>query len=231
MGHPLPIPVLPTRSLSALEALRAALLGGEFKPGERLHEVRVAERLRVSRTPVRAALQKLSAEGFLDYAPNRGYAVRDFPIAEVIAAYEIRAVLEGLAARLAAERGLTEAQRGALEQALADWDALLARGGLAPADRAVYSAVNAAIHETLHAAAGSRLLGDMIPLCQRVPFSSPRNVVAVEEREVRRRHDDHHRIVEAVMAREPWRAEVLMREHVAGVKTSLVRSLETRGAG
>jgi GntR family transcriptional regulator of vanillate catabolism len=63
-----------------------------------------------------------------------------------------------------------------------------------------------------------------------VPVSSSRNIVAFEHRDVRRRHDDHHRIFEAVMARDPWRAELLMREHVSGVKASLIRSLSAREA-
>ncbi|WP_053220903.1 GntR family transcriptional regulator [Methylobacterium indicum] len=208
-----------------IETLRSAILGGEFAPGERLHEVKLTARLGVSRTPVRSALQKLASEGLLDYAPNRGYAMRDFPVDEIISAYEVRAVLEGLAARLATERGLTAVHRALLERALADGDQLLAGGALSPVDRGVYRDVNSTIHETIHAAAGSRMLADMVRLCQHVPVSSPRNVVAFEVRDVRRRHDDHHRIVEAILSRESWRAEMLMRDHVASVKTSLIRSL------
>jgi GntR family transcriptional regulator of vanillate catabolism len=62
-------------------------------------------------------------------------------------------------------------------------------------------------------------------LSQQVPVSSPRSIVKFEHRDVRRRHDDHHRIFEAVLGREPWRAEMLMRDHVASVKTAMVRSL------
>jgi GntR family transcriptional regulator of vanillate catabolism len=60
--------------------------------------------------------------------------------------------------------------------------------------------------------------------------SSSRNIVAFEHRDVRRRHDDHHRIYEAVVAQEPWRAEMLMREHVSSIKTSLIRALSERKA-
>jgi GntR family transcriptional regulator of vanillate catabolism len=65
---------------------------------------------------------------------------------------------------------------------------------------------------------------------QQVPVSSPRNVVGFEQRDVRRRHDDHHRIFEAISGRDPWRAEMLMRDHVASVKSSVVRSLSASGA-
>jgi GntR family transcriptional regulator, vanillate catabolism transcriptional regulator len=215
----------PTRSASVIEALRDAILSGAFEPGERLHEVKLTQRLGVSRTPVRSALQTLASEGLLDYAPNRGYAMRAFPVSEIISAYDVRAVLEGLAARLAAERGLDAAHHAELERALEEGDRLLASGDLSTSDRGTYGAINTAFHETIHAAAGSRMLGDMVRLCQHVPISSPRNIVAFEMRDVRRRHDDHHRVFEALVARDLWRAEMLMRDHVASVKTSLVRSL------
>ncbi len=219
-----------TRSESVVEALRVAILAGQFQPGERLHEVKLTALLEVSRTPVRAALQKLASEGLLDYTPNRGYTLREFSLGEVVNAYEVRAVLEGLAARLSAERGLSESGRAAISQALRDGDDLLRHGHLLDEHRAEYGRINAAIHETIHAAAGSRLLSDMVYLCQQVPVSSPRNVVAFEERDVRRRHDDHHRIFEAIISRDPWRAEMLMRDHVASVKSSLVRSLSSPAA-
>jgi GntR family transcriptional regulator of vanillate catabolism len=225
----LPAPEAPfsTRFESVVEALRTAILSGEFQPGERLHEVKLTTLLGVSRTPVRAALQKLASEGLLDYTPNRGYTLREFSISEVISAYEIRAVLEGLAARLSAERGLGVSEIAALQQALRDGDDLLRNGQITDEHRSQYSRINASFHETIHASAGSRLLNDTVYLCQQVPVSSPRNVVAFEERDVRRRHDDHHRIFEAIIGREPWRAEMLMRDHVASIKSSLVRSLSS----
>ena len=221
---------LATRFESVVETLRAAVLAGEFQAGERLHEVKLTARLGVSRTPVRAALQKLASEGLLDYTPNRGYTLREFSISEVIGAYDVRAVLEGLAARLSAERGLNVSEIATLQQALRDGDDLLRNGQITDDHRAQYSRMNACFHETIHGSAGSRLLNETVYLCQQVPVSSPRYIVAFEERDVRRRHDDHHRIFEAIIGREPWRAEMLMRDHVAGVKSSLVRSLSSPAA-
>jgi GntR family transcriptional regulator of vanillate catabolism len=149
---------------------------------------------------------------------------------EVISAYEVRAVLEGLAARLSAERGLNVGEIGTLQQALRDGDDLLRNGHITDEHRSEYSRINACFHVTIHASAGSRLLNDMVYLCQQVPVSSPRNVVAFEEVDVRRRHEDHHRIFEAIVGREPWRAEMLMRDHVASVKSSLIRSLASPAA-
>ena len=219
-----------TRYEAVVEKLRAAVLAGEFAAGERLHEMRLTDRLGVSRTPVRAALQKLASEGLLEYTPNRGYTMREFSVGEIVRAYEVRAVLEGLAARLTAERGLGEDDRAVMVQALRDGDDLLRHWQFSDQHRSAYGRTNATFHETIHAAAGSRMLTDMVFLCHQVPVSSPRNVVAFEEKDVRRRHDDHHRIFEAIIGREPWRAEVLMRDHVASVKSSLVRSLSSPDA-
>src|ERR1700754_2938320 len=113
------------RALSVMDQIREAVLNGSVAAGERLNEVRLSRTLAVSRTPVRAALQALAGEGLLDYAPNRGFSVREFPINAIVDAYEIRAALEGVAARFAAERGLSEADRASIEQALAAGDTLL----------------------------------------------------------------------------------------------------------
>ncbi|TPG59738.1 GntR family transcriptional regulator [Roseomonas nepalensis] len=209
------------RSLSVADELRAAVIAGEFGPGERLQEVRLSKRLGVSRTPVRLALQALAADGLLEHAPRRGYSVRRFDATEILNAFEIRAALEGLAARFAAERGLEEAARARLEAILAEGDALLSRGELPEGSRPAYIRMNAAFHEALHGASGSRMLGEMLRLSQNLPLSSHHHVVAFEYRRVRRRHDDHHRILEAVLRRDARRAENLMCDHVASIKAGL----------
>ena len=85
--------------------LREMILRGELAPGERLAEVALAERLGVSRTPIRQALPALAREGLLAAAGRRGYVVRSFSPQDVIDAIETRGLLEGLAARRIAERG------------------------------------------------------------------------------------------------------------------------------
>ncbi|WNV12401.1 GntR family transcriptional regulator [Tardiphaga sp. 709] len=217
------------RSLSVTDQIRNAILDGTVSAGERINEVRFSKTLEVSRTPVRAALQALAGEGLLDYEPNRGFTVREFPLSAIVDAYEIRASLEGVAARFAAERGLSAEERAIIEESLVAGDKLLARGEFAEGDLTIYRGINGDFHDTLLGAARNRMLAEMIRICHHVPMSSSRNIVAFEHRDVRRRHDDHHRIYDAIMAREPWRAEILMREHVSGVKSSLVKSLIERG--
>lgn len=227
--EPSTTPRIGNRSLSVMDQIRDAILAGTVTAGERINEVRLSKTLHVSRTPVRAALQALAGEGLLDYAPNRGFIVREFPLSAIVDAYEIRASLEGVAARFAAERGLSAEERAIIEESLTAGDKLLARGEFAEGDLIIYRGINGDFHDTLLGAARNRMLAEMIRICHHVPMSSSRNIVAFEHHDVRRRHDDHHRIYEAIMAREPWRAEILMREHVSSVKSSLVKSLIERG--
>lgn len=215
-----------TRSLSVMDRLREEILSGNHGAGRRLNEVHLSQALDVSRTPVRAALQALAGEGLLDYEPNRGFTVRAFQLSEIIEAYDIRASLEGIAARFAAQRGLSAQEKAIIEKSLGDGDKLLKRGSFKSGDLSSYRIINGNFHDAVLGAAQNRMLGEMIRICQHVPISSSRNIVAFHYQDVRRRHDDHHRIYEAISAHESWRAETLMREHVASIRAALVRSMQ-----
>lgn len=190
-------------------------------------EVHLSERLNVSRTPIRAALQSLAGEGLLVHSPNRGYYVREFSLDDIVQAYEIRAVLEGLAAKRASQIGLTRELMVAAEKALHDGDRLIEKGQFTPEDRSTYGRINTAFHDVIHTAGRSSMIKDMLRVSQQIAPSSHHNVIAFEHRDVRRRHDDHHRIYEAILSRDGGRAEMLMRDHVESVKLSLIRTLHT----
>ena len=211
-----------TLAQSVTERLRAALLAGRFGPGEKLSEESLSEMLLVSRTPVRSALHRLAAEGLLDYVPNRGFSVRGTDARRLQSIFDVRGVLEGLAARGAAENGLAPAQQAEYAKALATGDRIFARKRLVAADRAAFSDVNARIHETILNAADNRMLGDMLALCHNIPASSERNVLWGDFEWLRRSHDDHHRLFEALLARDAHRAEQLMREHIYTVRAKLL---------
>jgi GntR family transcriptional regulator, vanillate catabolism transcriptional regulator len=217
-------PANPTRSAWLVEHLRQGLLDGRYPLGRRLNEVQLSKELEVSRTPVRAALQMLAGEGLLHHTPNKGFTVRDFALSEIVDAYEMRALAEGLAARLAAERGVSEDDRRLIEETLAEGDRILSRRSSREAQRAGYARVNATFHSTIHRAAGSDLVKDVVRLCQRMPQTSAHNVVAFELPDIRERHRAHHHIYDAVLGREGHAAEQLMRQHVLSVKISMVRS-------
>ncbi len=210
-------------SARVTESVRAAVLDGALPPGSRINEVQLSRTLGVSRTPVRSALQALVGEGLVTYIPNKGYRTRVLELSEVVDAFEMRALAEGLAARLAAERGLTAEDEVAIEEALAQGDAALKNEDHEQA-RLQYSHANQAFHEAIHRAAKSGLVVDVINLCQRVPEALTRNVMAFSIDDVATRNALHHRIYEAILARKPREAQELMVEHVTHVRRAFTRA-------
>ncbi len=116
-----------SQMMRALLRLRELILSGEFEPGERMSELPLVERLGVSRTPLRLALATLEHEGLLRSLSGGGYAVRAFTQADMRDAVELRGVLEGTAARFAAERGATRRAIRSLRSAHAGIEPLLSR--------------------------------------------------------------------------------------------------------
>lgn len=204
-----------TLSESVTETLRRSILDGRYKPGERIEEIPAAEQLGVSRTPVRAALSLLASEGLIDHQPKRGYVVRAFDLDVILAAYEVRSVLEGLACRRAAQHGLTPDQAARLRACLATGDRILASGELRAEDHEPYQQMNVDLHNTLMEAAGNPWLDRFVDQAHQIPYASDRVILwNVSHDVILRSHGDHHRIVEAILDRDGSRAEQLMREHV-----------------
>lgn len=210
--------------------LREMVLSGAISPGARMNEVRLAEELGTSRTPVRAALGVLAGEGLLDYAARRGYRVRTPALRELDDAFQLRAVLEGLAARQVAEGGgLPPEQERAARAALEAGDRVLAsKRSLDAAAIAAYRLANVRFHEALLAASGNALLDRMVRMTLALPLAALDHIPRFTRDELRRRHDDHHRVFEAVAARDGWRAEMLMREHVLRVRDAAGRDAAPR---
>jgi GntR family transcriptional regulator of vanillate catabolism len=203
-----------TRSQDVTETLRNWILTGTLSAGERLEEVPLAEQLGVSRTPVRAALSLLATERLVDYVPKRGYVVRHFEAADVFAAYEVRASIEGLACRLAAANGLAPKAIDALRHCLAKGDQILAGGVLPPEELQPYQIMNVTFHETILASSMNPWVGRFVQQTHAIPFVSDRIILWHDYNVILRSHDDHHRILSALVRRDAARAEDLMREHV-----------------
>lgn len=203
-----------TLSQHVTETLRDWVLHGKFSPGARLEEIPLAEMLGVSRTPVRAALATLGSEGLLEHMPKRGYTVRAYDLDEIVAAYEVRATLEGLACRRAAHAGLSNDAVAVLKNCLDEGDGILGKGVLLPEDHLPYQQVNITLHNTILEAAGNPWLRRFAAQAQAIPYASDRIILWEDHGIILRSHDDHHRIVTAIIARDGARAEALMREHV-----------------
>lgn len=203
-----------TLSQSVTKKIRQWVLQGSLKPGERLEEIPLSKSLGVSRTPIRAALATLGNEGLLEHQPNRGYTVRVYDYDDIIGAYEVRAVLEGLACRKAAQNGLTDDAIKTLRACLSKGDAILACGSLRPEDHPPYQEMNITIHNTILDAAGSSWVTRFANQAQTTPFASDRIMLWDDYDIIYRSHGDHHRIIDALIARDAARAESLMHEHV-----------------
>ena len=202
-----------------------------MKAGERITELALVERLEVSRTPVRAALQRLQEEGLLEALPSGGYAVRDFSEADIHDAIELRGTLEGLAARLAAERGVPAAVLADARDCLEQLDTLLAAPRLTPAAFAAYGVQNARFHALLAEMSSSPLLQRQIERVVTLPFASPNGFVLPDLQGPQARdrlllaHEQHRALVEAIVHREGARAEALAREHARNAQRNLSEAL------
>ena len=203
--------------MRAVIALRRKIVGGEFEAGMRLLEVSVAETLDISRTPVREAMSRLVEEGLIDRLPNGGFAVRRFTYADASDAVELRGVLEGTAARLAAERGADPAALERMEAILDQLDEFLA--GIEGSDFKKYAELNDAFHEELAGLSNSDLMRRELERIVSLPFAAPssflpdpRNIEAFR-RSLDIAQVQHREIVSAIRNREGARAESLLKEH------------------
>jgi GntR family transcriptional regulator of vanillate catabolism len=209
----------------AVLGLRELILRGEFTPGERLSELRLVEQLGVSRTPVRLALAALEHEGLLRGLASRGYVVREFTQSDISDAIELRGVLEGTAARLAAERGAAPADLAEL-RAICD--------AIAEAvHRADYESfenfvdMNERFHAGILRMAASPMLERALEGIIALPFAGPSafvmaQAVLPESREILMLAHRHHLgLIDAIERGQGARAEGLGREHALLARTNL----------
>lgn len=204
---------------TVLVALRKMIASGELAAGERLMEVPTAELFGVSRMPVRMAFRTLEQEGLLVKAGGRGFQVRSVSGQDIAGAVEVRGVLEGLAARQTAERGLSPQDCDALQACLTEGDALFDKGYVTEQDLEVYHDLNMRFHQIIVAGSGNPAIADALARNDHLPFASvsalavDRNDMAREYRRFNYAHMQHHAIVDALVCRQGARAEALMREH------------------
>ena len=208
-----------TAQVRAQLRLREMILAGELPGGARIAELAIVEKLGVSRTPIRAALMRLEQEGLLEALPNGGYAVRIFSERDVSEAIELRGTLEGLCARLAAERGAPPVVLAEAQACLRSFDAVLAVDALDDDAFSRYIALNARFHGLLAEMAGSNVISKELERVCGLAFASPSGFVVAQADSPRARdmlmiaQDQHWQVLDAIEHREGSRAESLMREH------------------
>jgi DNA-binding GntR family transcriptional regulator len=192
------------------DVLLSRVLSGAYPPGSRLVETRIAQELGVSQAPVREALRDLEQLGCVEYEPFRGSSVRALSVGDLLEAFPVRAALEGLACRLAAER-ITDAQLerlGALIEEMRAAD-----------DRRAESAADSAFHAAIVEAAGNATLtrqwNQLLPhsrtfISMTLPDSSAGSVA-----------DRHVPILDALRRRDAAAAAAAMEAHLAEVAARL----------
>jgi len=221
-----------SQAAKATLALRELLVQGRFRPGERLREVPLAAQLQVSRIPLHLALERLAHEGFLQVRPTRGYVVQGFSQDDIRDAIELRGLLEGSAARRAAERLMDDSELDPLRRASREMLTLMRRRTLTLESFNRYIELNAQFHNALLDLACSRMLRRAIEHACSLPFASPsaflnRQHASPELRELFLiAADQHVLIVDAIAHREGMRAEALMREHARVARRNLDEALQ-----
>lgn len=191
---------------------------GRLQPGVRLRESELADRLGISRTPVREAIRQLESDGLVVHLPRQGATVRTLDYSEIMELYEMRAVLEGTAARLAA--------RAASEVELAELRALNEELAKAPHGGQAYE-LNRLFHLTLLDAAKNRFLIKGANALQKTLYILGPTTLLDSER-AERAVDEHRLILAALEARDGARAESVMREHIEAAQAARLRNLRHR---
>lgn len=219
---------------TVLIQLRDLILRGEFEPGQRLAEQQLAERLGASRTPVRAALVTLEQEGLVEANDTGKFLVRQFTPQEVADAIAVRGHLEGMAARLVAEHGVSRQLHGELQSCLDEGDLALTANPLDYESYAAYAAMNDRFHALVLQASGNRALQRAVALNDKLPFAPASAMLPMQGTVMMDRdwmlyaHRQHHMLFAALKAGEGARAQALAIEHTEVAQMNMRMALERR---
>jgi DNA-binding GntR family transcriptional regulator len=197
---------VPSLSERAYQALREAIIDGTLAQGAKLSERGLAAALGISPQPIREALRRLEGEGLAETRPRSGTYVTELPVDRLVEMGRIRAVLEGVAAGIAARR------RTAVDVAALQARLIAVHSASANGDERALAIANSALHDTIHAITGNALLIRSLHALKAYHYISTR-LILVRENQIEQSLAEHTAIVAAVMAGEADRAEELMRAH------------------
>jgi DNA-binding GntR family transcriptional regulator len=212
--------VEPRHGRDAYERLVADIRAGELKPGDRLTETDLAQRLGISRTPVREAIRQLESDGLVTHVPRVGAVVRTLDYAEITELYEMRAVLESTAARFAA--------RAASDVELAELEAINAEMAAAADTVSLYEA-NRQFHSVLLNAARNRFLVKSVQAVQKTLLILGPSTMEEADRAAEA-IAEHQRLLGAVRDHDCEAAEAIMRAHIEAAHRARLRQLRTAAA-
>ena len=200
------------------EQVKGMILGGEIPPGRRVIENEVADSMGISRTPVREAVHRLAAEGFVIPLPKGGYAVRGLTLSGVEETFDIRSTLESFAASLAAKRFADE-ELLPLEKKIEEFQRCLERNDLSELTR-----INTDFHELLYALSRSPRLIKMIHDLRDDIFLL-RKVMLNSADMARLSNKDHREMIRAMKKRDSGKVEKLVKKHILRGKEYVLKEI------
>ena len=215
-GTPGPIYRVETEDLGRQvhKILKNMIINGDLRSGQKLVQDELAERLGVSRTPLQFALSKLEQENLVETLPRRGFYVRRYSHKELIDIYDVRCRLEPLAARGAALNA-TDQEIAGLVEMMGPFDAAADKADAQLLKRADYD-----FHMELLRCCGNQFLYDMLATFSVIIISNTRGLLKPAETSCR----EHRALLEALLARDPDRAERAMFTHIASARENLATS-------
>jgi len=200
--------------------LQNDILNGIYEPGDSLIETKLSEELGVSRTPIREALRQLELEGLVQYIPNKGVIVKGISQKDIQDIYTIRMLIEGLAARWAAEK-ITPQELEELKEAVELEEFYTARN-----DSSHLMHFDSRFHDIIFKASKSKplmqILSNFHHYVQRarsISMNSPERAAAMLE--------EHKAILQAIIERDADKAEKLTTEHVRNASINLLKHCTT----
>jgi DNA-binding GntR family transcriptional regulator len=215
-------PLSRSASEVAAEVIREAIIAGRLDPGQRLKEEELARELGMSRTPVREALLALQSEGLVESIPRRGASVRAYAVEDLDDTYQLRALLEGYAARRAATR-ISPEDVERLEQSCERFVRLRAEDDLLDLVKE-----NLFFHNVVLEAAGSVRLRTLVRKVIEIPLVYKSYYWYSPDQKLISEHY-HRQLTRALRVRDAERAELIMKEHVLEARDFLLQ--QHRDAG
>lgn len=204
-----------------IAALRERIRDGRYAQGQRLVVAEVTKVLGVSAGPVREAIRRLTGEGLIEIEPHRGASVRAFKSRDVREIFQLREVIEGLAARLAAERIDLGDHRAALEASIFEMRRVLAAGSDG------YIEHNHDFHDLIYRMAGNDRVREAAAQLT-LPIYQMRYHYLMDPSYARTSAGEHQLIVEAILEGDAPRAERMMRNHIRNSGVAMLEALDVK---
>lgn len=214
---------LPLRDV-VFNTLRQAILKGELKPGERLMEIALAEKLGVSRTPIREAMRKLELEGLVVMIPRRGAQVANITEKDLNDVLEVRIALENVAIEKACTR-MSEEDMGRLWLAAKEFERTMAEGNLVRLAEA-----DVAFHEIIYRASDNKRLNQVLNNLREQIYRY--RVEYLKEEETRNLLvKEHEELTKAIRQRDVKKAQEISFRHIENQRRAIIQSIEAEEAG